>query len=289
MPSSAESDAGGAGCAPGRDEQLVGLDAGSVVELEHQPARARDAHHRRLQPHVHAASAQRLEHLRTRERLVAGEQSVAAMDERHVRAESGPGLGHLDADDASAEDREPPGDLARRGRLSIGPRPRVAQSGDVRHASPRPRGDHDRLARDERLVSDHDASLAVDPPVTADQRHVVLLEPGELGRVVEVVARLVPPGEHGSDVDRTDREARHAAHLMRQVDRPQQRLRRHAGVERALAADELLLDEGDRDAVLSEPSRRHLARGAGAQHHHIELAHTAPPVDRASPESTLPQ
>ena len=70
-------------------------------------ARARDARGRGPQAHVDAGAAQRLEHLLARERLLALDQAVAAVDQRHVRAERRPGLRHLDADDAAAEDREP--------------------------------------------------------------------------------------------------------------------------------------------------------------------------------------
>ena len=54
---------------------------------------------------------------------------------------------------------------------------------------------------------------------------------------------------------------------------PQQRLRRHARPERALAADEPVLDDRDLEPALGEPPRRHLARRPGADHHHVEAPH----------------
>ena len=54
---------------------------------------------------------------------------------------------------------------------------------------------------------------------------------------------------------------------------PQQRLRRHARPERALAADQPVLDDRDLQPVLREPPRRHLAGRPGADHHHIEAPH----------------
>ncbi len=62
-----------------------------------------------------------------------------------------------------------------------------------------------------------------------------------------------------------DLDARHAARLADELLRPQQRLRRHAGVERALAADEVLLDERDlHPMALGQPPRGNLARGPSA-------------------------
>ena len=54
---------------------------------------------------------------------------------------------------------------------------------------------------------------------------------------------------------------------------PQQRLRRHARPERALAADEPVLDDRHLQPVLGQPPRRHLARRPRADHHHIEGPH----------------
>ena len=54
------------------------------------------------------------------------------------------------------------------------------------------------------------------------------------------------------------------------LGRPQQRLRRHARPERALAADLAVLDDRDLEPGLREPPRRHLAAGPGTDHHHVE-------------------
>ena len=58
-----------------------------------------------------------------------------------------------------------------------------------------------------------------------------------------------------------------------QLDGTQQCLRGHAGVERALATDEPILDDRDREPVLPQPPGRDLAGHAGPHHHHVELAH----------------
>ena len=73
-------------------------------------------------------------------------------------------------------------------------------------------------------------------------------------------------------VDRLGR-AGDAARLGQQLARPQQRLGRHAGPERALAADLAVLDDRDLQPGVGQPARRHLAAGPGADHHHVEAAH----------------
>ena len=71
--------------------------------------------------------------------------------------------------------------------------------------------------------------------------------------------------------------ARDAPDLGERLRRPEQRLRRHAGEERALAADEVPLDDRDLEPGLAEPTGADLAGGAGADHDHVEgpLAHRA--------------
>ena len=225
---------------------------------------------RGLQPDVHAGLAQRLEHLLARERLVAREQSVASMDERHLRAEARPGLCHLDADDASAEDREPPRDLASR-------------------SSPL-----DSSTASRRAVRGCPGTRAVDPVATTTAlRATSVSSPTTTRRSPSIrpwprISVTSFFSSHGSWAESSklwlasSRRANTAAtsigasvrpgtrpHLVRQVDGPEQGLRRHARVERALPADELLLDQRDRDAVLvraAPPSPRPPGRRRGPPH-----------------------
>ena len=140
---------------------------GAVVELDHDGARAGHAHHLTLEPDVHAAFLESLEHLRSRKRLLALDQPLAAMDERHLRAEGRPRLGHLDADDSATEDREPRRHLLGGRRLDVRPGAGIAQAVDVGDQRARPGGDDDGLARDEllavvRAAVDDDPALAVE-------------------------------------------------------------------------------------------------------------------------------
>ncbi len=202
------------------------------------------------------------------------------MDERHLRAEGRPRLRHLDTDDAAAEDREPRRHLLGGRRLDVRPGAGIAQAVDVGDQRARPGRDDHGLARDEllavvRATFDDDPALAVEARAATHERDAVLLEPRQLARVVEVRDHLVAPREHGRHVDRPDREPGHALDLTLELDRTQECLRGHAGVVRALAADEPVLDDRDRDPVLAQPAGHDLAGDAGPHHHHVELAHGA--------------
>ena len=85
---------------------------------------------------------------------------------------------------------------------------------------------------------------------------------------------LVATAQHGGDVELPAGGlggARHAARLGQRLGRSQQRLGGHAGVERALAADQLALDERHGETVVGQAPGAHLAGGAGAEDDHIEV------------------
>ena len=126
------------------------------------------------------------------------------------------------------------------------------------------------------LVVDRHRALAGDPAVAADQRDAAVLEPRQLRVVVEVVDDLVAPRERRRHVELAgDRllGAGDALDLGERLVGPQQRLRRHARPERALAADQPILDDRHVEPVLGQPSRRHLARRPRTDHHDIEGPH----------------
>jgi hypothetical protein len=52
----------------------------------------------------------------------------------------------------------------------------------------------------------------------------------------------------------------------------EQRLRRHAGVEGALAADQVRLQDRDLQSLLTEPPGAHLPRGPRTEDDHVEFA-----------------
>ena len=98
------------------------------------------------------------------------------------------------------------------------------------------------------LVADADAPLAGEPAVAADQLDPPVLEPRQLRVVVEVVDDLVAPRERRRDVELAGHRlggARDPLDLRERLVGPQQRLRGHARPERALAADQPVLDDRD--------------------------------------------
>ena len=108
-------------------------------------------------------------------------------------------------------------------------RPRVGgvEPVDRREGRQRAAGEHDGPARLELLVAGDDPALAGDAPARAHERDALLLQPRQLGGVVEVVDDLVAAVEHGLDVERARRRllgALDAADLVERLGRAQQRL-----------------------------------------------------------------
>ena len=83
---------------------------------------------------------------------------------------------------------------------------------------------------------------------------------------------LVAPREHRRDVQTLRPEPRHPRRLGQQLTRAQERLRRHAGVVGALAADEVLLDDGDLEPGLAEPTGGDFTGRAGTEHDDVEAS-----------------
>jgi hypothetical protein len=162
------------------------------------------------------------------------------------------------------------------GDFAIRPGAGVRQSRDRWHRRAAADRDHDRLARDQHLVTHADPALAVQTAVAAHQLDVARLEPRHLVSVVEPVDDLVAAAQRRADVDLAAddlRGARHACRLGEDLLGAQQRLRGHAGVEGAFAADEVALDDGDPLAApLGHAAGGDLAGRAGADDNYVELA-----------------
>ena len=133
------------------------------------------------------------------------------------------------------------------------------------------------------LVADDDAPLPVEPALAAEELDPVFLQPGQLAGVVEVVDHLVAAGEDRLRVELAGHRLRDAgdpARLVEQLAGAQQRLRGHAGVVGALAADQVLLDDRDAQAAVGEAPRADLPGAPGAEHDRVEfgLAHAGNPT-----------
>jgi hypothetical protein len=210
-----------------------------------------------------------------RERLLARDQPVGALDDRHLRAERAVRLRHLDGDHTAAEDRQAIGDLLRRRGLAVGPRLGLPQPVDGRDRRRRAGGHDDGLARDERLPAGLHAPLSRDAAGGADHGYTAALEPWHLVRVVQVVDDLVAALQDrlGVEVARHRlAHARDAAHLGQQLAGPEHRLRRHARVEGALAPDQVRLEDGHVEARLAEPPRAYLPGRPCSKDDHVEFA-----------------
>ena len=97
----------------------------------------------------------------------------------------------------------------------------------------------------QRVGADDHRALAVERAAAAKELDPALLQPRQLARVVAVVDHLVAPAKHDRGVELARDHLAHARHpldLGQQLAGAQQRLRGHAGVVGALAADQLLLD-----------------------------------------------
>jgi hypothetical protein len=144
---------------------------------------------------------------------------------------------------------------------------------DRRHRRGAARGQDDRAARLEPLVAGAHRALAVEHRGAAHERHVALVEPRELARIVEVMDHLVAAGQRGGRVELAAgrlRGARDAPCLGERLAGPQERLGGHARPVGALAADQLALDEGDVQPALAQAPGGDLAGRPGAHHDDVE-------------------
>ena len=179
------------------------------------------------------------------------------------------------------------------GRLAVVPGADRVEAVDRRHRRAAAGRDHHGPPRDERVLADADAPLSVEPALAAEDLDPAILQPGQLPRVVEIVDHLVAAVEHRLRVELPAHhlgDARHPARLAEQVGGPQQRLRGHAGVVGALAADQVLLDDRHRHPAVGEPTGADLSRRPGTEHDRVELllAHASIPTRRPTirPHST---
>ena len=232
-------------------------------------------------PHVHARRAERGGDLLGGERLLAREQPRQGREQRHARSGRGVRLRHLDPDHAAPEDRQPLGDHRAGRRLPVGPRSRLGEAADGRDHGFGPDSDHDRLPRDQELLGDANAPWPVESPEPAHERDPALLEPRQLMRVVETVDDPVAAPQDRLDVDRVVDDlacARYPARFREDLRRPQQRLRRHACVERALAPHEVRLHDRDVVAALREAPGQYLAGRPRPDDDDVERAHRHDPT-----------
>ena len=140
------------------------------------------------------------------------------------------------------------------------------------------------------MPGDVDALLAGEHAEAAEELDAPVLEPRQHRGVVEVVDDLVAARQRGLDVEVARdglRGARDAADLAQDLGGAQQRLRGHAGVEGALAADDVVLDQRDLEPGAGQAPRRHLAGRTAADHHHVEALHRVSLFARLAAATTM--
>ena len=208
---------------------------------------------------------------------------LAALDERDLAAEPAHGLRHLDADRPAAEHEQAARDRLHAGHLAVRPDPvELAKSRDRRDDRVGAVREDDVLGRVAHAVDLDDAG-AGEPAAAAQQVDAVVREPPLLARVGVVGDHEVAPGERCLDVDLAGRGGV-ASRACDRLAGPQQGLRRDARPVRALAADELALDERDAQTALGECAGAVLARRAAAHDDDVVVAHvgSSPPACSAT-------
>ncbi len=258
------------GAPPDRHDQLVGHDLGTLLQLDRDlslgPADLR-------WPWLPAAGPRPARPARRPPgRSANGSSRAITRSAASIRVtcepEAAPGLGHLHPDHPGAQQSQPPGRLLRCRDLAVRPWLRLAQTLDRRDERAGAGGDHHSSFGHEHVVSRAHPALAVEPAVLADQLDPARLEPRELGRVVAIVDHLVAASQGGAHVELAGHRlgsAGHAANLAQRLAGPQQGLRRHAGIEGALASHQLALHQRHAQPGVGQPPGAHLAGRARAQ------------------------
>ena len=205
---------------------------------------------------------QRVLELLTGEDFLARDQPILHLHDGDLLAAEPPHrLGHLDADHPATEDDQAGRDLLGLGDVAVGPAPDIAQPVDRRNRRPRADADDHALLRDQGadtavLGGDLDGPLPRQPAVTADEVHAGRVHPFDLARVVQARAEGVPSGQRLVDVDLARDGSPctgNPTECRKRLARTQQGLGRHAAPVGALAAHELLLDDGDPQSGLHRP------------------------------------
>ncbi len=249
------------------------------VRAVHRPSLQRG--HLRPEPQVHPEVPQTVRDQLTGERLRPGQQRGAADQQHHLRAECPPGGGEFHADHPAAHHGKPPGDGGRAGRLAVGPRSGVGQSGHVaRQHRAAPGADRDGVPGDQQPLAavlrlDRHLPFAGQPAVAPGQFDAGVTEPLHLAVVLPVRGEGVTPRQHRCRVQRPAADrlpgTGHRAGVGQRGHRAQQRLARHAGPVRTLAADQFALHDHRAQPGGGRPVGDVLAGGARADHDDVEL------------------
>ena len=229
-------------------------------------------------PHVDALVAQdRRQHLSGLGLLVPGDP-VPHLQQRHPRAVAGEDRRQLQAVRPAAHHDQPVGHLGDLHRLAVGPVRRVLQPVDRRPQRLGPGVEQHAAGgaqhrRDAVLLDAYDAR-AVEPAVAPHDADPGVLERLDVLAVGPVVVGLPDPCRDQRPVRPDPGVAGQpvgAVHLGDQVRGPDHQLGRRAAPERALAADQRLVDTDHVEPGLGQLARGVLPARTDAQHHHVAV------------------
>jgi len=266
-----QADPGNARAPAGGDEQAVAAQLAAILELEDvvltlAPRRGGvDA-----KEQLDAVATQDFGHGFPQRCGLAGEDVLAALDERHHAAEAAHGLGHLDADRPPAQDEQASRDGLHASHLTVAPEAlELPQPRDGRNERLGAVRDDD-LFRGVAHAVDLDHARPGEPAGAAQQVDARTRQPALRACVGVVRDHEVTPGKRRLDVDLRTR--RRIARGLHRLARAQQRLRRDARPIGALAPDQLPLHEADAQAAFRERGGAVLARRAAADDNDVVVA-----------------
>ena len=209
---------------------------------------------------------------RVTERLgLAGQHPVGRLDDHGLAAEAAHDLGQLDARRPTAEHQQPPRHLLHARRLAGAPHAvelRRPGTGGTIGSAPVATTTWSAVCRTPSTSTDAGARQLA---LAAQQRDAVVGQPALLTGVGVVRHHVVAPRERGRDVDLGAR--RRLARAVHRLARAQQRLGRDARPVRALAADQLPLDDGHPQPARGDRGGAVLAGRPAAQDDHVVVAH----------------
>ena len=205
-----------------------------------------------------------------------GQHAVHHFDDRGVSAQCVVKAGKFDADSARSDDQQFLGHPFRGQRRLVGP-DQVAVGLETRQfAGAGAGGKDDGLGGDlfGALVGlDRDLALGGDRPLAHDHGHLVLFQqvpdaarqlPCDLARAFDHGVQII------ADIVRLEPEFLGAVHQVEHFGRAQHRLCRDAAPVEADAAEMLAFDHAGAQPQLGRANCRHIATGAGANHHHVK-------------------
>lgn len=273
-----EPEARSAGTPTGGEEDHVGVDASTPLELDGglRPG-AQDPAHLDAGAHIDPVGFEGGAGELTHPGMLAGDEALGAFEDRDPGAHAAEELAQLDAHRAVADHRHRAGDLGQGGGLAV--RPDLGRLEPLdRWADGLRTGSDDDVVGFEDVVADRYPAGAGQAGVALHHDRALLLVAVDLGRVVEMADHVVPVVPQARPVDRRRLDAGDPAGRGTGLGGAQQGLGGDAGPVGALPADQLALYDRHPLAGSQQATGGDLATGTEADHDGVEtLAHDPEP------------